>query len=339
MPWMYEFMMKKNHIKIYYHIRDCLQNNDHFLLTTHIRPDGDSLTSVLVFAAILKHFNKSFRIVLDDFIPKKLHYLYGIEKVERFVEGQTEFSHRTVIILDSSDLDRIGRVSQWFNKDDFIINIDHHPGNTNYGQINLVDANKSSTVELVYPMIEVAQVPWSPELATMIYTGILSDTGRFLFANTSAEALYICAEMVSKGADPSVISEMLYNRVNPQTMRAYAKALSTLEFHFSDQVTCIHLLNEILCQADFVDTEGFVDTSAGIEGVKASFFMMEKAHGEFRVSFRSKGEIDTNEIAGIFGGGGHVRASGCNIKGSLNEVRQKILNVLKERIDPNHVLS
>lgn len=329
-------MMNSKHIQLYQEIKHCLQNNDNFLLTTHVRPDGDSLTSVLVFASILRYYNKKYRIILDDCIPKKLHYLHGVEQVEQFIEGQTEFSHQIVLILDSSDIERVGRIHQYLSKDDFIINIDHHPGNSNYGQINLVDPTKSSTVELVYPLVDLAQIPWSSELATLIYTGILSDTGRFLFANTSAEALFICAEMVSKGADPSVISEMLYNRVNPETMRAYANALSTLEFHFNDQVTCIYLSNEILCQSSFIDTEGFVDTIAGIEGVKASFFMMEKAPGEFRVSFRSKGEVDTNKVAGVFGGGGHIRASGCNIKGSLNEVRQKILDVLAEWIIPNH---
>ena len=109
--------------------------------------------------------------------------------------------------------------------------------------------------------------------------------------------------MVKKGADPSLISELLYNRVNPQTMRAYAQALSSLEFHLNDQVTCIHLPNDILCQREPVDTEGFVDTIAGIEGVKAAFFMMEYAPGKYRVSFRSKGEVDMNALAGIFGGG------------------------------------
>ena len=309
----------------YHEIVKCLHERNHFLVTTHIRPDGDSLASVLILCTILEHFGKTHQIVLDDKIPHKLDFLKGVDRIIMYDSGLSSSPAPVVLVLDSSDLDRIGRVCNLFQEEALIINIDHHPGNTRYGQINLINSNKSSTVELVYPLTEMARVRWTPELATLVYTGILSDTGRFLFANTSADALFICAEMVKKGADPSLISELLYNRVNPQTMRAYAQALSSLEFHLNDQVTCIHLPNDILCQREPVDTEGFVDTIAGIEGVKAAFFMMEYAPGKYRVSFRSKGEVDMNALAGIFGGGGHLRASGCNIEGSLEDVRHKIL--------------
>jgi phosphoesterase RecJ-like protein len=315
-----------DHTTPYHRIVKCLNERNHFLVTTHVRPDGDSLASVLILCAILEHLGKTHQIVLDDSIPHKLDFLKGTGRIQPYGNERPFDSMPVVLVLDSSDLNRIGRVINLIHDGALILNIDHHPGNTRYGEINLINPQKSSTVELVYPLIDIADVPWTPELATLVYTGILSDTGRFLFANTSADALTICAEMVKKGADPSMISELLYNRVNPQTMRAYAKALSSLEFHLDDQVTCIHLSNDILCQHERVDTEGFVDTIAGIEGVKAAFFMMEYAHEKYRVSFRSKGEVDMNALAGIFGGGGHVRASGCNIEGSLEDVRRKILH-------------
>jgi phosphoesterase RecJ-like protein len=318
-------MIMTIHTTPYHEIVKCLNESNHFLVTTHIRPDGDSLASVLILCAILEHLGKTHQIVLDDTIPHKLDFLKGADHINIYGNELPFDPMPVVLVLDSSDLDRIGRVINLFQNEALVVNIDHHPGNARYGHINLIDSQKSSTVELVYPLIDIAEVPWTPELATLVYTGILSDTGRFLFANTSAEALTICAEMVKKGAEPSLISELLYNRVNPQTMRAYARALSSLEFHLDDQVTCIHLSNDILCQQGRIDTEGFVDTIAGIEGVKAAFFMMEYAPEKYRVSFRSKGEVDMNALAGIFGGGGHVRASGCNIEGSLEDVRRKIL--------------
>ena len=322
--------MTAEQTKIYQTIVKCLEEKDHFLITTHIRPDGDSIASALVVASILDTYQKKYTIVLDDYIPKKLRFMKGVDKIREYHPGQ-QYPHRQVIvILDSSDADRVGRVKQLFPGNEAMINIDHHPGNKSFGSLNLVDAGKSSTVELVHHLVDFAGVPWSPALATMVYTGILSDTGRFLFANTSADALFICAEMVRQGADPSFISEMLYNRNTPETMQAYAQALSSLQFHFDRQVTCMHLDNQYLCRSGYVDTEGFVDTIAGIEGVKASFFMMEKEHHEFRVSLRSKGEVDVNLAAKAFGGGGHVRASGCNVSGALDEVRQKVLDVLKQ---------
>ncbi len=325
--------MTAEHIKIYQTIAYNLEEKDYFLITTHVRPDGDSIASVLVLASILDQFNKEYSIILDDCIPKKLKFLKGVEKIQEYEKKVDYRRHENVFILDSSDIERIGRVKDLIRGNETIINIDHHPGNTSFGKLNMVDSTKSSTVELVYPLVEFSKIDWTPDLATMVYTGILSDTGRFLFAKTSSDALFICAEMVRHGADPPFISEMLYNRNTPETMRAYAKALSSLEFFLNDQITCMHLDNAYLCHSGHVDTEGFVDTIAGIEGVKASFFMMEKDNHEFRVSFRSKGEVDVNDVAGMFGGGGHVRASGCNISGSLEQVKQKVLEVLKKHLD------
>ncbi|MFC1569515.1 bifunctional oligoribonuclease/PAP phosphatase NrnA [bacterium] len=333
--------MTAEQIKIYQTIANYLQEKDHFLITTHVRPDGDSVSSALVLSTILDSYGKQYHIVLDDCIPKKLHYLLGIEKIHKYQENADAFSHHAVIILDSSDTNRIGQVKQLFHGNETIINIDHHPGNTYFGDLNMVDSTKSSTVEVVYPLVDFTKTKWTSALATMVYTGILSDTGRFLFANTSSDAMFICAEMVKQGADPSFISEMLYNRSSPETMRALAKALSSLEFNFDDQVTCMHLDSEYLCHSGTVDTEGFVDTITGIEGVKASFFMMERDDQEFRVSFRSKGEVDVNEVAGSFGGGGHVRASGANIDGTLEQVKQKVLKVIKRHLsqetEENHI--
>jgi len=324
--------MTAEYIKTYQNIISILQEKEDFLISTHVRPDGDSMGSVLVLAEILDDYQKKYQILIDDCIPRKLNYLKGITRIQQYNPETAYQSFRNIITLDSSDLDRIGRVSSLLEGNENIINIDHHPGNAHYGHINLVDAHKSSTVELVYPLVELSGIPWTPDLSTMIYTGILSDTGRFLFANTSSDALFICAEMVRHGANPSFISEMLYNRNTPETMRAYAKALSSLEFHLDDQVTCICLANDHFTHSDSIDTEGFVDTIAGIESVKASFFIMEKDDHEFRISFRSKGEVDVNRIASIFGGGGHVRASGCQMKGSLQQVKEKILEALSQYI-------
>ncbi|MBN2105091.1 bifunctional oligoribonuclease/PAP phosphatase NrnA [bacterium] len=328
--------MTAEHIKTYQTIAQALQEKNNFLITTHVRPDGDSIASVLILSEILNCYQKHYCILIDDCIPKKLYYLEGIQRIQKYDQKEVCDVCENVLTLDSSDLDRIGSVKSLISGDQTIINIDHHPGNTHFGHINLVDADKSSTAELVYHLVKFSGTAWTPAMATMIYTGIFSDTGRFLFANTSADALFICAEMVRYGANPSHISEMLYNRNTPETMRAYAKALSSLEFHFDNQITCMVLENEYLCHSGPVDTEGFVDTIAGIDGVKASFFMMEKDHHEFRVSFRSKGLIDVNQVASEFGGGGHIRASGCELTGSLSQVKQKILEVLKHYLNEKY---
>jgi phosphoesterase RecJ-like protein len=310
-------------------IQEFIQRNDDFLITTHINPDGDCIASVLVFASILKHLGKSYTILIDDSIPKKFNFLSGIEEILRFDRQSHRLRPMVLVVLDSSDFERIGNVCEIISSETFIINIDHHPSNQGFGSINVVDAEESSAVEIVYALFTYCNIPVTPEIATLVYTGIMCDTGRFLFPNTTSRSLRVCSEMVRMGASPDHIAEKIYYKSSQNTILALSLALSTLEFYFDGSVTCIHLSNGILSSSDDVDTEGFVDYLLAIEGTEVEFFMLEKKPNCFRVSFRSKRYIDVNKIAQTFGGGGHTRASGCTIEGSVEEVKKKILDVLK----------
>ena len=188
---------------------------------------------------------------------------------------------------------------------------------------------EKSTLPLLTVYEEAWDIPVTKDLATLIYSGIVCDTGRFLFPNTSHQSLAICAGMVKQGADPGWIAEKIYFRMSQQTISALTAALSTIEYHFNGLVCCMHLNNGYLKSKD-VDTEGFVDHLLTVDGTKIQFMMVEKDPSIFRVSFRSKGDFDVNQIAQEFGGGGHLRASGCIVNGSVDEVKKKILNVLKK---------
>lgn len=310
-------------------IQECVQRNDDFLITTHVNPDGDSIASVLVFASILKYLGKSYYILIDDSIPKKFNFLSGIEEILRFDRQSHRFRPMVLVVLDSSDFERIGSVCEIISPETVIINIDHHPSNQGFGNINVVDAKESSAVEIVYALLTYCNIPVTPEIATLVYTGIMCDTGRFFFPNTNSRSLRVCSEMVRMGASPDHIAEKIYYKSSRNTIFALSVALSTLEFYFDGTVTCIHLSNDILSSSDDVDTEGFVDYLLAIEGTEVEFFMLEKRPNCFRVSFRSKRYVDVNKIAQTFGGGGHTRASGCTIEGSVEEVKKKILDVLR----------
>lgn len=305
-----------------------VRDADDFIITTHVHPDGDCIASLLLFAAILKHLKKRHQLFIDDDVPKKFDFLEGVEEIERYDRSKLKFVPKVVVVLDASSLDRIGEVQEQVTSETAILNIDHHASNTNFGLFNAVEEKKSSTVEVVYALLLFWDPPVTAGIATIVYTGILCDTGRFLFPNTTLGSISTCAEMVRQGAVPDFIAHRLYCRSSQATIIGLASALRTLEFHFNGLVSCIHLSNGFLSAHRGIDTEGFVDYLLSIEGTEVEFFMCEKDPGLFRVSFRSKTYVDVNRVASVFGGGGHKRAAGCTMEGSVKKVKERILDVL-----------
>ena len=313
-------------------IRNALIQNDHFLVTTHIHPDGDSIASILLVGCVLDVLKKEFRLIIDDAVPRKFDFLQGVGRICTNSEQLGAFRPGGGIILDASHRDRTGKIHHLIPADVPLINIDHHPSNTQFGSINLVDVEESSTTEIVYALIRSMEIPVSQSMASMVYSGIVCDTGRFLFPNTTLRSMAVCTEMIKKGASPSDIGENLYCRTNQTTIRALAVALSTLEFHFDERVACISLSNGTLEKMTDLDTEGFVDYLLAIEGTIVEFFMFEIEKDLFRISFRSKNKVDVNRVAKDLGGGGHARAAGCVIRGDLNSVKNRILNALRNHL-------
>jgi phosphoesterase RecJ-like protein len=313
-------------------IKTLIEQNEQFLIATHVHPDGDSIASVLLFAAILDHFKRKYCIVIDDPVPKKFDFLPNVEIIQNYEEFQCPFSPSTVVILDASALHRIGRVQNLIHPDHTIIQIDHHPESEGLGEYNILDCEESSTVELVYYLATVCQLPITRDLAALVYAGILCDTGRFQFPNTTHRSFEVCAEMVKKGAAPGMIAERIYFRNSPQTLKALSDALSTLEFHYDGVVSCMHLNHNMWQNQEKPDTEGFIDFLLTVEGTEVEFFMLKIKQDLFKISFRSKNYVDVNEVAKQFGGGGHMRASGCYLEGKEEQVKKKILDALGKYI-------
>jgi len=324
-------MKKKQaqHHDILNEIRDCLHTGNHFLVTTHMRIDGDAVASALVFTAILRYLGKSYQILIHDHVPDKFHFMKHVGDLKHVKSTALEPSPDTVVVLDASSLSRTGDVAALITDSMKIINVDHHPGNNRFGHYNLVDEGESSTVELVYHLFCKCDVPMTASIAETVFTGITSDTGRFRFPNTTYRSFLVCAEMLKHGVSPCKVAEHLYYNNSPETQRALARALSAMEMHYDGAVSCMHLDNAALKSGTHVDTEGFVDYLLQIRGTSVEFFMLEEKPDLYRVSFRSKMDVDVNEIAKIFGGGGHAKASGCYIQGSLPEVKKKILTTLE----------
>lgn len=320
-------------------IASCIEKGNRFLLTTHVHPDGDCIASILLFSMILDANQKQYCMVIDDSIPKKFDFLPKVEKIRTVEQFRAENTPDVVVILDASSFDRLGRVNGFWSPSSQLIHIDHHPETEMMGEYTLHDSEESSTVELVYFLHQFYHLPVTPEVATLVYTGILCDTGRFLFPNTTYRSLEICADMVKQGAKPGEIAERIYFRNSPESLKALAEALSTLEFHFGGAVACMHLNHQVSFGNERTDTEGFIDFLLTVEGTEVEVFMLKIKPGLFKISFRSKRYVDVNEVAKTFGGGGHIRASGCYIDGTEEEVKQKILNVLARFLVPSQNFS
>ncbi len=311
-------------------IKDCVDRHTRFLVTSHINPDGDAVASTLIVGELLNTLDKEYRIVIADDVPRKFDFLPGIDSIQNTDSIDTEFSPEVVFVVDASTLGRLGQTITLIPSDAKIINIDHHTSNEDFGIFNVIDSRRSSTAELVYEVFSWWHLEISPRLAMQVYTGIICDTGRFLFPNTNRESLALSAEMVEKGASPSLVAQKLYQRNSQETVQALGAALSTLEFYYDGAVACIHLENGSADSAGEVDTEGFVDFLLSIDMTEVQFFLIEKKPSMYRISFRSKQYVDVNKIAQRFGGGGHVRAAGCYISGELRDIKKQILDAIGE---------
>lgn len=310
-------------------IKTLLEKEDDFLITTHINPDGDCITSVLTMGRILQVLGKKYIIVLSDPVPKKFKFLPDVETIKHFDTVECSLKKKVAIVLDASNKERFGNVMDCVDSCNLIVNIDHHPSNTFFGTLNLVDPEESSSVEIVYHLIKYWGLDISPEMATMIYTGVMCDTGRFLFPNTTYRSMIICSEMIQKGASPELIGDQLYFRKSFATMKALGDALSTLELHFDGRLACVELACHCINSDEPLDTEGFVDYLMMVDGTEVVFLMLEKEPGEIKISLRAKNYVNVNDVAANFGGGGHARAAGCVIKGTFSDAKNKLLKAIE----------
>ena len=321
-----------------------LEATDRILITTHVNPDGDAVGSVLALRGILRALGKRAEIVMDDALPPKYRFLsdgriYRTDDADFARIASTE-PFQLAVFVDASEPERAGaifeRLNEWLETDAPVVNIDHHVGNTGFGDIVAVDWTRASSAELVMEVAAALGVPLSPTIATQLFTAVLTDTGRFQFSNTTPESLHAAGELVAAGADPPTVTERIYHQRPAAFYRLIGRVFSGLEIHHEGRL-CIMVLPEELVEEFFpggaIDTEGIVDFTVQIEGVQLGVFIRQVGARAYRASFRSRGSIDVRPVAEKFGGGGHEKAAGCLIEGSFEEVRQKIIAEIERCLD------
>jgi phosphoesterase RecJ-like protein len=317
---------------IYEQIIDIISKSSKIAVTSHMQPDGDNIGSSLALCLALKKLGKKAVFVIDDNVPELYRFLKGAREAEK-PSSVAEIDFDLLIALDCGDLERLGKAAQLVSKTK-LVNIDHHISNTKFGEMNLIEENASATAEIVYKLIKSMGIFIDKDIADCIYTGIVTDTGMFQYSNTSEETHSIAAELIIAGVSPSDIFNKIYQNSPKEKVLLLGEALKSLEFFNNDMISCISISKaqvDNIAEED-IDTEGIVNLGRDIFGVEVAIFLKQKETNLVKVSLRSKTYIDVSIIAKDFGGGGHIRAAGCAVAGSLESVKQQILEAIQKQI-------
>ncbi|MGI9103877.1 MAG: DHH family phosphoesterase [Terriglobales bacterium] len=297
---------------------------ERFVLTSHARPDGDAIGSVLACSEILRKMGKSAEVVLHSPVPHIYQRLPFADTVihAQSVNGQYE----AAIVLECDSIERTALSGL---SDHFLINIDHHLSGKPFADVNWIDPHACATAELIYELACEAEVCITPEIATCLYTAVLTDTGSFCYMGTDEHTFALARALVQAGADAPRIAQNVYFSYPTSKMRLLGVALNGL--HRDRDLTWMAVNREQMdrCGAADEDCEGLVNYALGIEGVEVAVFFREVSGGRWRVSLRSKGAVDVACIAARFGGGGHRCASGCSLDGPVSVAAERILAQLR----------
>jgi len=273
---------------------------------------------------ILRDLGKDVTVFSQDEIPRVYSFLPGIEAVSHTLGPVERFD--AVILLDCSELDRVGTEAPRIGSIGYVINIDHHISNQNVSELALIDTDSSSTGELLFRLIEELRCGISKDIAVNLYTAILTDTGAFRYSNTKADTLRLAAALIEKGAEPHIIAQKIYESKPIVQMRLMECALGTLEMDMGGKVGAILLDQNMMKErgAKPEHTEGLVDMVRSIEGVEVAIFYYEMPDHQYKISLRSKGAANVEQVARALGGGGHVNAAACRVAGNIGEIKETL---------------
>jgi phosphoesterase RecJ-like protein len=311
-------------------IREQILRRHRFLITSHARPDGDSIGSQLALAYALRALGKEVRLVNRDNVPPFLASFPGISYIAIAEKAEGDFD--AAIVLECSDLSRTGLegVERYF-----VINMDHHPGNTAYGALNWLDESAAACGEMVFDVIRALEVPFTLDIATHVYVAILTDTGAFHYSHISPRTFDICRQAVEAGVDPQAIARAVLDSSSLSRLRLLGSVLNTLELEASGRLAVLYLNRKMLDAAGgtYDDIEGLINLPLTVKEIEAVVFFKEVEPTCHRVSMRSKGDVDVSEVARQFGGGGHKSASGFMVAGSYADIRPEVASRIRRIIE------
>jgi len=300
------------------------------LVMCHVDPDADTVGSMVAMMLILKGLGKRVKMLSLDPLPHTYDFLPHVREIKCHISANERFD--VAITVDAGDVGRLGGLLLK-NHSKLVINIDHHPDNTMYGGINLVE-KVSSTAELIYDLCKYLKVPITKDIATCLYTAIITDTGNFRYENTAVSTFNIAADLVKSGASPSIIASAIYENNPVSSLRLLALSLNRIRTAFGGKVVWSVVTLSMIKSANAAgeDITGIVDHIRSVMGASVAILFREEPAGLIKINLRSRNKVNVGKIANSLGGGGHARASGVVMRGPLNSVIKKVLNAVSKHV-------
>jgi phosphoesterase RecJ-like protein len=314
-------------------ILDALRESRTICVVGHIRPDGDCIGSQLGLTLALKAEGKKVACWNQDPVPQKYRFL---DRDGLFQQPQPGLKFDCVVAADCASFERLGQIGPFIARRKPLINIDHHESNTRYGDLNWVSPRDPSTGELIYRLLKAARWPVTPRIADCLFTAVSTDTGSFQYPSTRPGTFHTGAELVTHGADLAKITDEVYQSYPLSRARLLKHVYSRFKLTADDRIAYFWLKKAVLARtgADSNDTEGLIDHVRAIEPVIVACVFEEMEPELTRISLRSKSaKVNVNEVAALFGGGGHPAAAGARIPGNPLSVQRKVIGAIKKAIN------
>ncbi|MGQ9473873.1 MAG: DHH family phosphoesterase [Candidatus Caldatribacteriaceae bacterium] len=314
-----------------------IKSHRRFVVTSHQNIDGDGVGAIVAFSSLLLTLQKDVIMVNNGKVPYFYRFLPKTSEIISYEDFQKtyprgNYSPEALVVIDCSNLDRLGKMSRIAQDIPLVVNIDHHPDNSLFGHVNWVIPEVSSTI-LIYTLFKEMKIPLDKEASSSILNGIISDTGGFSFAEVDSRMLVILEELVSQGASVAEIMRHNFRFRRLESLKLLGKALERLSYDPELGIAFTYLV-----QGDFrefhsrtEDAEGIVDHGLYIPGAKIAILFRETEEKVFKVSLRAQGEYEVLSIAHHFGGGGHLKAAGFKIVGERREIMQKVLDFVQNK--------
>lgn len=317
----------------YEKIIEIIKSNQSFLICSHAHPDGDGIGSTLAMGLALESVGKKAVMYNQDGVPKSLDFLPGSDRLVTHIDKDAAFD--VSIMVDCGQPERIGENFPSGSRRGKLVCIDHHVTGGEKADVSCLDEKASSTGEVVYKVLNKMGISISADLATLILTTIIVDTGFFRYSNATSRALSLASHLVDRGATTWLISKNMEERNPPQQLDLLASAIRTIEYLLNGRLAIMVLTQQMLAWADagVEMAEEFINFPRSVNGVEVAALIREKCCNEYKVSFRSKDSLDVAALALKFGGGGHKHAAGCTINGRLGTVKQIVIRAVEEALN------
>lgn len=309
-------------------VAERIKAGSNFLITSHRNPDGDALGSAIALQKIIRKMGKTATVQVRDTFPKQLQSIPGADEVVLTDNLPASYPNGidALFTMECPEKERTG----YPILPGPVVNIDHHLGNQMYGEINYLDIEAPSVGEMVLQLNKYLGVELDADIATAMYVSLATDTGFFRYSNTTLRTFQAAEAMVRAGANPGRVSLEINESASPASIKLLGLCLNSMQFHAAGKIATLELTNDFLRETGATpeDSDGIVNYGRVIDGVRVAAMFKEAKDGT-RVSMRAKPGVDVQQVAAMFGGGGHKAAAGCLVPGPIAEAKAKIVSLLE----------